>query len=192
MSNLLEPSSDVTSALGRAAHDLGLAAMLGGQLFGRLGLHPAVTSISSPEERGAVVNAAWKRYGAVNGLGLLAVGGGWVVARRGEVRDRNLVGAERTLARVKDGLVATLVVSGAATAFEGIRFARQVPDGAVPMTDGDHVADSADPAAKRNKRTLSAFGTVAIASEIGLVVVTAALGQVGFRRSPVRRRLRRF
>lgn len=192
MSNAFTPSSDLTSALGRAAHDLGLAGMLGGQLFGRLALHPAVTSISSPGERGAVVNAAWKRYGAVNGAGLLAVGGGWLVARRGEVRDRNLVGTERTLARVKDGLVATLVVSGVAMAIEGVRFARQAPGGAVPMRDGDHVADGADAGAASNKRTLSAFGTVAIVSEIGIVVVNAALGQVGFRRSPLRRRLRRF
>ncbi len=61
------------SQLGRAAHDLGLAGMLGGTLFGRLALHLAVSEVSDPRERGKVVNAAWRRYGAVNGAGLMAV-----------------------------------------------------------------------------------------------------------------------
>jgi hypothetical protein len=49
------------SQAGRAAHDLGLAGLLGGNLFGRRALHPSVTEISDQEERGKVVNAAWKR-----------------------------------------------------------------------------------------------------------------------------------
>ena len=55
-----------------------------GQLFGRMALHPAVTAISEPRERGEVVNAAWRRYGAVNGAGLAAVTAGWIGARAGE------------------------------------------------------------------------------------------------------------
>ena len=51
------------SQLGRAAQDLGLAGLLGGNLFGRLALHPSVTEISDAGERGKVVNAAWHRYG---------------------------------------------------------------------------------------------------------------------------------
>lgn len=57
MTNLLQPSSDALSSVGRALSDLGLAGLLGGQLFGRLALHPAVTAISQPRERGEVVNA---------------------------------------------------------------------------------------------------------------------------------------
>src|SRR4051812_3376323 len=40
------------SQVGRAAHDVGLAGMLGGTLFGRLALHPSVAAISDPRERG--------------------------------------------------------------------------------------------------------------------------------------------
>src|SRR5215210_7539387 len=65
------------SKVGRAAHDLGLAGLLGGKLFGRLALHPAVTQISDQRERGKLVNAAWRRYGTVNSLSLLAVASGW-------------------------------------------------------------------------------------------------------------------
>jgi hypothetical protein len=37
------PSSDLLSYAGRAAHDIGMAGLFGGQLFGRVALHPAVT-----------------------------------------------------------------------------------------------------------------------------------------------------
>jgi hypothetical protein len=69
----LTPSSDLVSQAGRAAHELGMAALLGGNLFGRLALHPSVDRISDPAERGEVVNAAWRRYGTINPIGLVAV-----------------------------------------------------------------------------------------------------------------------
>src|SRR3954464_12535531 len=75
------------SKVGRAAHDLGLAGLLGGNLFGRLALHPAVTEISDQEERGKLVNTAWRRYGTVNSLSLLAVASGWAGARRPQGAD---------------------------------------------------------------------------------------------------------
>jgi len=182
---------DLLSHCGRAAHDFGLAALLGGQLFGRLALHPAVTAIGDERERGAVVNAAWRRYGAVNGVGLLAVTAGWAAARAGQANDRHLVPRERRLARAKDVLVAATFLTGAATATEGVRFARQAPGGAVPLTDGDHAAPAAPDRARRLKRTLNALGVVAIATEAALVGVNAALEQTAWRRAPLRRRLRR-
>src|SRR5919206_1517946 len=108
MSRVSAPSLTI-SQVGRAAHDLGLAGLLGGSLFGRMALHPAVADISDPRERGEVVNAAWRRYGTVNGLGLAAVVAGWAGARVAEAADRNLTPQERRLARAKDGLVAALV-----------------------------------------------------------------------------------
>jgi hypothetical protein len=176
------------SQVGRAAHDLGLAGLLGGTLFGRMALHPAVTSISDPRERGEVVNAAWRRYGTVNSVSLAAVVTGWAGARAAEAADRNLTPAERRLARAKDGLVAALVVSGVASAVEGVRFARSAPGGAVPLADGAHAAPDASDAAARLKRRLNVLGAVTMAAEVGLVAVNAALAQEGFRRPRVRRR----
>ena len=86
------------SKAGRAAHDIGLAGLLGGNLFGRLAMHPSVTEISDPAERGKVVNAAWRRYGTVNSLSLAAVVSGWAGARRRSPRaprDRRLREAPR-------------------------------------------------------------------------------------------------
>ena len=192
MPNVLQPSTDTVSSVGRAVSDLGLASLLGGQLFGRMALHPAVSAISEPRERGEVVNAAWRRYGAVNGAGLAAVTAGWIGARAGELRPRNLNDRERRLARAKDVLVGALVVSGTASAIEGIRFSREEPDGAVPLEDGDHTAPAASASARKRKQRLNVLGVTTIAAEIGIVSVNAALSQVNFRHSPLRRRLNPF
>ena len=175
------------SQVGRAAHDLGLAGLLGGNLFGRLALHPSVTQISDKTERGKVVNAAWRRYGAINSLSLLAVAAGWAGARAAEARPRRLSQPERRLAVAKDVLVGVVAVTGVATAAQGIRFARQAPGGAVPLDDGDHAAAEATAAQRNAKRRLNVLGLVSLGAEAGLVGVNAALGQEGFRRPPSRR-----
>jgi hypothetical protein len=175
------------SQVGRAAHDLGLAGLLGGNLFGRLALHPAVTEISDQHERGKLVNAAWRRYGTVNSLSLLAVASGWVGARAAEARDHRLSAEERRLARAKDVLVGVVAVTGVATAVEGVRFSRSAPGGAVPLRDGDHAAVNASPESARRKRRVNALGTASLVAEVALVGVNSALAQQNFRRPPARR-----
>jgi len=113
-----------------------------------------------------VVNAAWRRYGTVNSLGLAALTAGWASSRQGD---------DRLLARVKDVLVGTVAVTGLATAVEGVRFSRQAPGGAVALEDGDTAAPEAGGTARRNKRSLTVLGTVNALSEVGLVAVSAAL-----------------
>jgi hypothetical protein len=177
------------SKIGRAAHDIGLAGLLGGNLFGRLALHPSVTEISDKRERGKVVNAAWRRYGAVNSASLLAVVAGWAGARAEEARPARLSGNERRLAVAKDVLVGVVAVTGIATGVEGMRFARQAPNGAVPLEDGERTAAEATEAQRRGKRRVNALGLASLGTELALVGVNAALGQEGFRRPPRRRAL---
>jgi hypothetical protein len=180
------------SQLGRAAHDIGLAGLLGGNMFGRLALHPSVTEISDEAERGKLVNAAWRRYGTVNSLSVLAVMAGWTGARARESADSQLSDAERRLARAKDVLVGAVAVTGFATALEGMRFARKAPGGAVPLADGDHAAPGASEDARRMKRRLNVLGLAGMASEVALVAVNSAPAQQGFRRPPARRLIPRF
>ena len=176
------------SKVGRAAHDIGLAGLLGGNLYGRLALHPSVTEISDEGERGRVVNAAWRRYGAINTLSLAAVATGWVGARAREAADARLSETERRLARAKDVLVGVVAATGLATAALGMRFAKSAPGGAVPLSDGDHTAPSAPAGAKRLKRGVNAVSTLNLGAELGLVAVNAALNQEGFRRPQPSRR----
>ena len=175
------------SKVGRAAHDIGLAGLLGGNLFGRLALHPSVTEISDKAERGKLINAAWRRYGIINSLSLAAVVAGWLGARGKEAAPSQLSESERRLAVAKDVLVGVVAVTGAVTAAEGVRFSRRAPGGAVPLDDGDHAAAEASEAQHRAKARLNALGLASLAADLALVGVNAALAQQAFRRPPRRR-----
>ncbi|MGI8749769.1 MAG: hypothetical protein ACR2J6_04345, partial [Thermoleophilaceae bacterium] len=133
----LHVESDVLSSAGRAAHELGVAALIGGNLFARVAMHPALGDISDERERGAVLNRAWRRYGAVNSAALGAGGIGWAGARAGETRPALLSGAERRLASAKDVAVLATAVTGVARAIARGSFAHCSPGRAMPMHDGD-------------------------------------------------------
>lgn len=183
--------SDRISAAARAVHELGAAALLGGNLFARVGMHPALAHISNPRERGAVVNAAWRRYGTVNSLALAAVVGGWLGARSDETSDARLSGRERRLARFKDVTVAAVALTGVASAVNGVRFARMEPDGRVALDDGSTPAEQTPKRQARAKRVLGALGGAHLAAAATLVAINASLSQANFRRPPLRRVLRR-
>lgn len=181
------PPSDLTAHLTRVAHDVGAAGLLGGSLFGRFALHPSVTAVRDPAERGKVVNAAWRRYGVVNGLSLAAITAGWISARVTEARPAVLSKRERRLARVKDGMLAGVAASGVATAVTGVRFSRLEPGGAVPLASGDRPATDATREQARLKRRLNWLGAVTTGAELSYVAVNAALAQAGHSRPPLRR-----
>jgi hypothetical protein len=170
------------SVAGRAAQDLGSAALFGGNLFGRLALHPAVTELPDPRDRGRVVTAAWRRYGTVNSLGLAAVIGGWAFERAGDARPDRLSVRQRILARAKDGAIAATAVTGLASGLEGMRYARSVPHGAVPLEDGATPSPQAPPDAARLKRRLDTLGAAHLAAAATLITVNAALEQAEHRR----------
>jgi hypothetical protein len=146
----------------RLAQDAGVAALLGGNLFGRLAMHPAVEAVSSEAERGQVVNAAWRRYGNVNSLALAGVVGGWA-AERG-----------RDPSPAKDLAVAAVVVTGVASAIAGVRFGRSAPGGAVPLQSGSEPSAGTPPGAARTKRALNTLGEASALCEVGLLAVNAA------------------
>jgi hypothetical protein len=190
-STQLRVPSDTVSSLGRAAHDAGIATLLGGNLYGRLAMHPALADVSDAAERGRVVNRAWRRYGWLNSAGLIAVVGGWLGARLNEARPSSLSPRERKLALAKDASVAAVALTGIGTAVTGIRFSKAAPGGAVPLEDGNHPAPQTPEAAARLKRRVNILSTANALSELSLVAVNAALGQANFRRPPARRLLRR-
>lgn len=187
----LSPRSDAVSAAGRAAHDIGAAALLGGNLFGRLAMHPAVEGVCTPEDRGKVVNAAWRRYGTVNSISLAAVVGNWVAARTFETRGPLLNARERKLTLAKDIAVGAVAVTGVASAAAGVRFGKAAPGGAVPLDSGSEPAAQASRDQSRLKHVLNALGAASLLSELALVGIQGALAQESFRRPPARRLLKR-
>ena len=182
---------DFPALLVRAGHDLGAAGLLGGSLYGRYALHPAVTKLPDPRERGKVVNAAWRRYGVVNGAALVAVTGGWLAERATAAGPALLSERERRLSAVKDALVVAVTAGGLSTGLAGVRFARQAPEGAVPLATGSKPAPETTREAARLKRRLDRLGAFTTAAELGLVAVNAALAQAAHTRPPLRRGLRR-
>jgi hypothetical protein len=184
-------ASDSVSAGGRVLHDLSAAALFGGNLFARVGMHPALASISEPRERGTVVNRAWRRYGRVNSASLAAVLAGWGLARRDEASDRMLSGRERQLAKLKDATVVAVAATGVSSAVAGVLFARMEPHGSVALDDGNEPAPQTPEREARAKRLLNALGAAHLMTSGALVAVNATLAQIGFRRPPARRLLRR-
>ena len=183
--------SDTVSSLGRAAHDIGLGALIGGNLFARVGFHPALGEIADERERGKVVNSAWRRYGTVNSLALGAVIAGWAGARIDEASDRMLSERERELARAKDVAVIALAATGVAAAVEGVRFGGMAPDGAVPLEDGSEPSANTTARQAGAKRALNAIGALHLGSALALAAINAGLSQANFRRPPARCLLRR-
>jgi hypothetical protein len=141
----------------RAAQDIGIALLFGGNLFGRRAMHPALEWVASPEERGKVVNEAWRRYGVFNSLGLAGVVGGWALERSGPVGPRDLA-------------VAAVAVTGVASAIEGVRFGRSAPGGAVPLESGSEPSPAAPEPAARSKRLLNGLGQASAIAELALLV----------------------
>jgi hypothetical protein len=187
----LHVESDAISSAGRAAHDVALGALIGGNLFGRAAMHPALRDVSDPRERGKVVNNAWRRYGVVNTLSLATLLAGWLPARLGEARPDLLSARERPLAVGKDLAMVSVAVTGLAAAFQGMRFARMEPGGAVSLDDGNTASADATAGETTAKRSLNAIGTAHLLSAIALAGVNATLAQANFRRPPKRRVLKR-
>jgi hypothetical protein len=171
-----------TGSPARAAHDLALAALIGGNLFGRVAMHPALTSVSDQSERGRVLNRAWRRYGIVNSLALLTLVSGWLEERRRHEAPRRrrwplarrAPETERTWQRAEDAATVAVLITGLASALSGVTFAQQAPKGAVPMRSGSEPAPEATASAARLKKAVNALGALNLASELALVAVDSA------------------
>ena len=183
--------NDTVANVTRAAHDVGLAAWLGGAMFGKFAHNPSLAKISSRSERGSVTNAAWNGYNPINAVGLGTAALAWTAARMTEAKPGNLTGRERTLSNVKDGLMAASVVTGALSGVQGARLARQAPDGAVPVKTGTQPTTDTPPKAAGIQRSLGLLGNLTIASGVTLVAVNAILAQTNHSRPSTSRALRR-
>jgi len=183
--------SDTLANTARAAHDVGLAAWLGGSMFGKFAHNPSLEKIASHTERGSVSIAAWNGYNLINTIGLGAAAVGWGAARFTETRPDKLSGRERSLAKAKDGLMGAALLTGLASAVQGARLAKQAPDGAVPVETGVKPAPETPAKAAKIQRTLGLLGNLNIGAGVGLVAVNAILAQTGHTRPPAGRALLR-
>jgi len=166
-----------TPFVGQLAQDLGLAALVGGNLFGRLAMHPALADISDETQRGRVLNHAWRRYGNVNSAALAALVAGWIAVRGDAVGARWTSPARRRLILSNDVAVGAVVVTGLASAAGGVSFAQQAPDGAVPLASGSEPAPDTPARAAVLKRIANVLGGLNLVAELALVGVSALLAR---------------
>ncbi len=183
--------SDTVQDVNQVLHNLGMAAWVGGALFGRVALNPSLARISSHAERGAVANAAWNAYNVVNATSLVAVGMGHIGGRLTELRSSNLSNREKPFVRAMDAFTTAGVITGAMSAVQGARLARQAAAGAVPVETGTKPAPETPVQAARIQRSLDVLGLLNIASGLGLVAAAGLYWRSAASRPPLSRALRR-
>lgn len=158
------------------AHNLGLAACFGGQLFGKLALNPKLDALSSKTERGKMLNAAWNRYNVVNAVSLGTAAATWFVGRAG-ISGESIDEDARSLVLAKDALFVASILTGLASIISGLRLARQAPEGATPIQTGTEPAPETPEEAAGLLRTVNVLGNVSLGLIASIIVVTTILSQ---------------
>ena len=179
--------SDTVQDAAQVAHDVGLAAWLGGAMFGKFAHNPSLQLISSPTERGQVANAAWNGYNVVNSLGLGSAGATYLAARLTELQRSNLSASEESLVTAMDVLMGAAVVTGIANGVLGAALAKQAPGGAVPVKTGVLPLPETPPRAAKIQRAIGVLGTLNIATGVVLVGTNAVFRRGAFSRPATRR-----
>ena len=156
------------------AHELGLAASFGGLLFGKLALNPNLDVLESKPERGKLLNKAWNRYNAVNIVSTGTAIATWL-AGRGGIKGRMIDEEARNLVLAKDALLATAAVTGLASVVNGLRLARQAPEGATPIDSGVTPAPEMSDETAGLLRVVNVLGDVNIAVLGGVIAVSTIL-----------------
>ncbi len=158
------------------AHNLGVAAELGGSLFGKFALNPSVSKIGSETDRGKVLSSAWNGYNIVNAISLGTVAVTWFTGRsRYNLSGKEVSRTARTLVLAKDWLVGSAVAVGIANGVGGILFAKQAPGGATPVASGTEPASDTPKTTATIQRTLDVLGNVNIVLLAGISAVTTIL-----------------
>ena len=164
------------STVAWVVHNLGLAACFGGQLFGKLALNPKLDTLSSKEERGKMLNAAWNRYNAVNAASLGVAAATWFVGRAG-ISGHAIDGDARNLVLAKDALFVASGLTGLASIISGLRLTRQAPEGATPIQTGTEPAPETPEEVAGLLRTVNVLGNVSLGLIGSIIAVTTILSQ---------------
>ena len=149
------------------AHDVGLATAIGGTLFGREALHPALREgIADQDERDRVADAAWRKFSWVNLAGHIAMASTWF-AGRAMLSGREVDRMSRPLTVAKDALIVASLVTGGASVVLGRLLGAQVREERTSLQNRERV--------ETLRRAVGAVGLVNLAANIGILGVTAVL-----------------
>lgn len=156
-------------------HDLGLATNMGGTLFGRMALHPAIRKLPNEGERGLVISDAWRRFNVFQVASSAFAALTWF-AGRSRLSGREVDSTSRTLVPIKDVLILGTLGTSIASAVLGRRLNALAPDGALPVSeDGRHLSFQAPEQAKKLNAVVDKVGIANIACGAGVIAITAVL-----------------
>lgn len=145
------------------AHDLGLATALGGTVFGRFALAPALHEISG-KQRDTVSDIAWRRFSWINLVAHGIVAATWFAGRA--LLGREASKPSRTLTLVKDGLVVASLATGVASVLLGRLFGKR-------LRERGSVIEEKSVAPLR--KAVSVLGIANLAANTGIGAVTTVL-----------------
>ena len=165
----------ILSSAGWVMHELGLATAIGGSMFGKLALEPALDVVPRPRDRDVASEAAWRRFSWLNLAGHVAFAVPWLIGRQ------MLTGAEvtrraRTLTKAKDYLVGASLITGVASIIVGRILGAKAKRGAGPE---EARAGKSSDNAQTLERVVGVIGTANLLSTIGVAATTALLAMQG-------------
>jgi hypothetical protein len=152
------------------AHDVGLATAIGGTLFGREALHPALREgIDDQEDRDRVADLAWRKFSWVNLAAHGAMAATWFAGRT-LLSGREVNRLSRPLTVAKDALIVGSLATGIASIVLGRALGKRVRREAT-LSDRERT--------ETLRRAVGATGLVNLAANVGILGVTAALAMQG-------------
>lgn len=163
-------------------HDMGLAATIGGTLFGRVALQPALYKVALPEERDLVSADAWKRFSWINLLSHAAFAVPWLVGRT--MLSGNEVSMKaRELTKLKDIFVVASVATGLSSVLLGRMLAKRGIAGRGPQAvkEGERFGHSARDITRTTglKRAVGFLGMLNLLATVGVGAITTLLAMEG-------------
>jgi len=160
------------------AHDLGLAAAIGGTTFGRLALQPALRNIGSPLDADRVSEAAWRRFSWINLAAHGAFAATWLIGRT-MLSGREVSARARMLTNVKDVLVGASLVTGIASILLGRKLGRRGREGLGPAqvrsTEPNGHSEQDVARTLNMNRAVGALGIANLLATTGIAAVTTVL-----------------
>jgi hypothetical protein len=152
-------------------HDAGLATAIGGSLFGRAALEPALAEISDPGERDRVSTSAWNRFSWLNLAAHVAFAVPWFIGR--SLRSGSEVsGVARALTCTKDVLVGASLITGVGTHLVGRKIKQRTERDQGPERER---AQPGRQTSRGLERTVGALGMFDMIVNVGILGVTALL-----------------
>ena len=149
------------------AHELGLATSIGGTLFGREALQPALREIDDDTKRNMVSDTAWRRFSWMNLAGHAAVAATWFFGRS-LLSGREVSKQARPMTIAKDALVIASLCTGIASIVAGRILGKRVTEQKRDREGHEKL-----------RKVVGALGMANLASNVGVAGVTTALAMEG-------------